>query len=111
MSKEAKKSKSSRITGKLILAIASITILSLFIFSFTSCCNLSSLASKLIKTKDLSKSESTAKESIDNSGSTSAAEGDSAGGQTTSASEAAEAPPAGPSGSDAGSKEYSSCIF
>ena len=111
MSKAAKKSKSSRITGKLSLAIASIIILSLFIFSFTSCCNLSSLASKLIKTKDLSKSESTAKESIDNSGSTSAAEGDSAGGQTTSASEAAEAPPAGTSGSDGGSKEYSIAYF
>ena len=111
MSKAVKKSKSPRITGKLSLAIASILILTLFIFSFTSCCNLSSLASRLIKTKDLSESGLTAKESIDNSESTSATEGDSAGSQTTPASEAAEAPTAGPSGSDTGSKEYSVAYF
>jgi hypothetical protein len=61
--KEAKNSKSLRIAGKLFILSASLIIFSLFLFSFTSCCNLSSLASRFIKTQELSENEPKAKDS------------------------------------------------
>jgi Tol biopolymer transport system component len=111
MRKAAKNSKSLRISGKLFLAIAALITLALFLFSFTSCCNLGSLASRFIKTQDLSESNQTAKEGNGSSGSTSGAEEDASSGQTTPASDAEEAPATEPSGSDTDSKEYSIAYF
>jgi hypothetical protein len=108
MLKAAKKSKNSRIAGKLFLMSASLIILTLFIFSFTSCCNLTSLTSRFLKTQDLSNSEPTAKESIGGSDSGFGTERETTGDKIASAPEAAEA---STSGSGGGTQEYAIAYF
>jgi len=111
MSKEAKKLKIIRVAIKSSCAIAFLIILTLIIFSFTSCCNLSSIASRFLKTQDLSESKSTTEESAGDSDGAPGTESGPAGDETTSASEAAEDSTASPSGSGAGSQEYGIAYF
>jgi hypothetical protein len=103
--KEVKKSKDPGIAGKVFLISAFLIILTLFIFSFTSCCNLSSLASRVIKTQDLSESESTAKDSI--GGATSETEGETTGDTTLPT----ETGITGATGGEAGVQEYGIAYF
>jgi hypothetical protein len=106
--KEAKKSKSRRIAGKSFLIAAFLVILTLFVFSFTSCCNLSSLADRFIKTQGSDKSSSTVKESINNNGGTPGSEEESTIKEAPSPTEAAtKSTP----GSEAGTKEYGIAYF
>ena len=104
--KEAKKLKKISMAVRLSLATASLVILILSIFSFTSCCNLSSLADRLIKIQDLSESIPTVKESIDEG--TSGSEGEITGEETTSSTEAATT---SASEGEAGSQEYGIAYF
>ena len=110
--KEAKKSKRIRIVGKLSQLIAFLVILTLFIFSFTSCCNLSSLADMFIKSRDFSKSDETVKESIDDSDSDndsmSVSEVEMTGEEATSSTEASTI---NASDSEEGTQEYSVAYF
>ncbi len=66
MMKAAIKSKYLKITGKFFLIVAVLVISALFIFSFTSCCNLSSLADQFIKTRISGEGNSTNNDSINN---------------------------------------------
>jgi hypothetical protein len=111
MGKVSKNSGSLRVAGKLSLAIAALIILTLFIFSFISCCNLSSLASRFIKTQSSSESGETAKEGIDNSGSTSAAGEEGSGDKTAPSTETGETPTSGSSTSGTDSREYKIAYF
>ncbi len=109
--KEVKKPKNLSIAGKLFISAAFLIVLTLLIFTFTSCCNLSSLADRFIKNTDLNESGPTGQESISDNESTSQAKEETPGEETTSASEAAEASTAGTSGSSAGTQEYGIAYF
>lgn len=110
--KEAKKSRYSGTAGHLFLLISSLIIFTLIVFSFTSCCNLSSLMSGLKKTQNLSESEPASKEGIGDSDNSSKTEGKTnAGDEITSATEDAEVPASDTSGSDTGSQEYGIAYF
>jgi Tol biopolymer transport system component len=112
MVKKAKKSNSFLTNGKLFLAVVCLVLSALFIFSFTSCCNLSSLASGLLKKQDSNKSESTANENIGVSKDNNAgAENDTAGSTKTSESETTEASPAGDADSSTGAPKYAIAYF